>query len=100
MKNESDKILLANKYFRYKKLIDKCEFYERKTSDRDFYLKIYKMINSSKGIYRIIDELRTDTNCYFELYKNNPDDNEYKNIYKNAKYLLTLFNEYNLQFKR
>lgn len=100
MKNESNKIVLANKYFRYKKLIDKCEFYERKISDRDFFLNIYKTLDSSRGVYKIIEELKTDSNCYFELCKNNPNDNEYKNIYKYARNLLILFNEFNLQLKR
>ncbi len=35
-----------------------------------------------------------------ELLKVNAVLLEKENIYKNAKYLLTLFNEYNLQFKR
>jgi len=38
----NDKIILANEYLKYRKLIDKCEFIERNISDKDLYIKIYK----------------------------------------------------------
>lgn len=100
MINESNKILLINKYLRYKKLLDKCEFYESKLSDRELFISVYKTINSRRGIYRILDELKVNSNFYLELYKSNPDDIEYKNIYKISRNLLLQFNEYNLQINR
>ena len=99
MKIETNKMILVSKYLRYKKLIDKCEYIEQKLSDRELFISTYKKLNTKKGIINIIDELKYDFNCYLELYNNNPNE-DYKSVYKQARGLLLLFNDYNNQFKR
>lgn len=96
----NDKIILANEYLKYRKLIDKCEFIERNISDKDLYMKIYKSLDNGHSLSRMLNKLRVDVNCYYEFYKENPYDIEYKNIYINAKKLFENFTEYKNKLKR
>lgn len=89
-----NKIILANEYFKYRKLIEKCEFIERNISDKDLYMKIYKSLDNGHSLSKMINKLRVDVNCYYNFYKKNPDDREYKNIYLSAKKVFDSFNEY------
>jgi len=96
----NDKIILANEYLKYRKLIDKCEFIERNISDKDLYIKIYKSLDNGRFLSRMLNKLRVDVNFYYEFYKENPCDIEYKNVYINAKKLFENFTEYKNKLKR